>query len=247
MRDYIDTIPVDAAVRALPALFVEPDSKRTPASVLLFLHGKGEAGSRPSDLRKVCEHQTPPFQALLGRLPETVVVAPQAPPFPTELEWDWCEYMDGIAEFLAKRFAKRRLVATGFSRGGLGVLRLIAAHPKLLQAWALVDPQPPRDGNTKAILAMTPAVAERGWLRYGRYRKLDKWKAFSADLAAKLPAANRDTIDLEHVEMSLQAYNGAPLSAMARTQNLYDFLAVKFDVDASAKQRRRGAGRAPGR
>jgi hypothetical protein len=120
MRAFTITIPCSSkGVSQLPALVVEPDSGQAADSVLLFLHDKGEAGSSLSELPLVCVHQTPPFQALLGRLPETLVIAPQAPPIPTVDDWNWHEHVKALAEFLVDRYAERRAIATGFSRGGL--------------------------------------------------------------------------------------------------------------------------------
>src|ERR1700730_17646973 len=144
MRARIFAIPVDSAqISQLSALVVEADLDHDTAPVLLFLHGKGEAGSSLSALPLVCVHQTPPFQAILGRLPGTLVLAPQAPPIPNWDDWNWRDYTTGLARFLSDRYPKRRIVATGFSRGGLGVLQLISAYPDLVKAWGVVDPQPP--------------------------------------------------------------------------------------------------------
>ena len=104
MRASTITIPYrSGAAGQLHALVIEPDSAQATYSVLLFLHGKGEAGSSLGSLPTVCVHQTPPFQALLGHLPETLVVAPQAPPIPTIDDWNWREYLEALAEFLAGR------------------------------------------------------------------------------------------------------------------------------------------------
>ena len=148
-RAYTVIIPA-AGVGQLSALVVEPDlSQNSP--ILLFLHGGGEAGSSLGALPLVCVHQTPPFQAMLGHLPGTLVIAPQAPPIPNSDDWNWRDYARGLAEFLANRYTKRRIVATGFSRGGLGVLQLISTYPDLVQAWGVVDPQPPRDREEMAV------------------------------------------------------------------------------------------------
>ena len=88
MRADTVTIPVaSAGVSQLSALVVEPDLDQD-SPVLLFLHGKGEAGSSLGALPLVCFHQTPPFQAILGRLPGTLVIAPQAPPVPSSDDWN---------------------------------------------------------------------------------------------------------------------------------------------------------------
>jgi pimeloyl-ACP methyl ester carboxylesterase len=225
------TIPVALAeVSELHALEVGPDSD-PDVPVLLFLHGMGEAGSSINELPKVCIHQTPPFQAILGRLPGTVVIAPQAPPVPNIDHWNWREYVNDLANFLAKRYAKRRIVATGFSRGGLGVLQLVSAYPELVQAWAVVDPQPARDQAETSAIFRSPAVDANGWLRYGIYRnRNDAWKAFSSLLFDQLPEGNRDAVDLPHAEMAVQAYHGNPLSGDASKKSLYDHLGLKFEI-----------------
>jgi pimeloyl-ACP methyl ester carboxylesterase len=230
MRASTIAVPVDSdAVRELHALVIKPDSDRAISSILLFLHGKGEAGSSLGSLPLSCVHQTPPFQALLGHLPETLVFSPQAPPIPTIDDWNWREYVKALAEFLADRYAKHRIVATGFSRGGLGVLQLVSAYPDLVQAWAAVDPQPARDQKETNAVLPVPALSEQGWVRYGSFRdRNDAWKTFSALLLARLPDQNRDTAELPHAEMAVQAYSGASLSALPGKKNLYDFLGLKF-------------------
>jgi len=231
MRACTIAIPVaSAAVKELPALVVEPDSDQATAAVLLFLHGKGEAGSSLGALPLVCVHQVPPFQALLGYLPGTLGIAPQAPPVPNLDDWNWRDYVKALGEFLVDRYSGQPVVATGFSRGGLGVLQLVSVYPDLVRAWAVVDPQPARDqAETDAILPI-PAVAGRGWLRYGFFRdQTDSWKAFSSLLLQSLPEENRDTVELGHVEMAMESYRGSPLSADTRKKNIYDFLGLKFE------------------
>jgi pimeloyl-ACP methyl ester carboxylesterase len=232
MRARTVTIPHPAdAVRGLSALVVEPESEQAADPILLFLHGKGEAGSTLGALPLVCVHETPPFQGLLGRLPETVIVAPQAPPIPTVDDWNWREHIKTLAEFLAERYAKRRMVATGFSRGGLGVLQLVSAYPDLVQAWAAVDPAPARDqAETDAILP-SPALADRGWVRYGLFRDRNvAWRTFSSLLFDRLPNKNYDIAELPHSEMAVQAYRGFSLSADPGKKNLYEFLGLKLEA-----------------
>jgi pimeloyl-ACP methyl ester carboxylesterase len=230
MRASSLTIPVapDGA-SGLSALIVEPDLDEDAAPVLLFLHGRGEAGSSLGALPLVCVHQTPPFQAILGRLPGTLVIAPQAPPIPSWDDWNWRNYTMGLVEFLSERYAGRRIVASGFSRGGLGVLQLVSACPDLVQAWGVVDPQPPRDREEMDSILSSPALGTRGWLRYGEYRnRNDAWKRFSSLLCERLPEVNRDTAELPHDQMALQAYCGSRLAAGDSKKNLYDFLVLKF-------------------
>ena len=231
MRARTVTIPVASSeVSELHALEVGPDPD-PDVPVLLFLHGMGEAGSSIGELPKVCIHQTPPFQAILGRLPETVVIAPQAPAVPNIDHWNWREYVNDLANFLAQRYAKRRIVATGFSRGGLGVLQLVSAYPELVEAWAVVDPPPARDQAEISAIFRSPAVNANGWLRYGIYRnRNDAWKASSSLLFDQLPKESRDTVDLSHVEMAVQAYHGNPLSGDGRKKSLYDHLGLKFEI-----------------
>ena len=168
------TVPDSSdGVRGLPALVVEPESEQAVDSILLFLHGKGEAGSILGALPLVCIHETPPFQALLGRLPETVIIAPQAPPIPTIDDWNWREYVRTLGEFLTDRYVKRRVVATGFSRGGLGVLQLLSTYPNLVQAWAIVDPAPAGDQVETDTILPPPAVAEPDRIRI-RMRRFER-------------------------------------------------------------------------
>jgi len=231
MRASTVTIPVASTeVSELPALEVRPDSD-PDVPVLLFLHGMGEAGSSINELPKVCIHQTPPFQAILGRLPGTVVIAPQAPPVPNIEHWNWREYVNDLANFLAQRYSKRRIVATGFSRGGLGVLQLVSTYPELVQAWAIVDPPPARDQEETSAIFRSPAINANGWVRYGIFRNRDNaWKASSSLLFDRLPEGTCDAVDLPHAEMAVQAYHGNPLSGDGRKKNLYDHLGLKFEV-----------------
>jgi pimeloyl-ACP methyl ester carboxylesterase len=230
MRVSTITIPVKASrISQLVTLVVEPDLDSDTAPVLLFLHGKGEAGSSLGTLPLVCVYQTPPFQAILGRLPGTLVIAPQAPPVPSLDDWNWREYVAGLAEFLANRYAKRRVVATGFSRGGLGVLQLISAYPDLVQACGAVDPQPARDREEMDGILSSPALDARTWLRYGEFRHRDEaWKNFSSLLHDRLPEGNRDTADFSHVKLAVEAYSGSQLAAGGNKKNLYDFLRIEF-------------------
>jgi pimeloyl-ACP methyl ester carboxylesterase len=231
MRARISTIPVASAeIGQLSALVVGADLEDDTAPVLLFLHGKGEAGSSLSALPLVCFHQTPPFQAILGCLPGTLVLAPQAPPIPNWDDWNWRDYTTGLARFLSDRYPKRRIVATGFSRGGLGVLQLISSYPDLIQAWGVVDPQPPPDRAETEVILSGLARGGPGWLRYGEFRNRNEaWKTFSSMLSERLPEESRETAELAHGEMAVQAYCGSPLASGSGKKNLYDFLELNFD------------------
>jgi pimeloyl-ACP methyl ester carboxylesterase len=194
----------------LPTLTITPESNRGDAPVLLFLHGMREAGSSPSEVPKVCVHQSPPWRALMGRIPDALVIAPQAPSVPNEETWNWRDHATSIGGFLKETFEGRRLVATGFSRGGLGVLQVLAAYPDLFERWAIVDPQPPHEQEAAA------------------YRQRStQWTAFAQALEATVPEPNRDVTSLGHGEVALSAYAGDRLSR-APKQNLYEFLGLQF-------------------
>jgi pimeloyl-ACP methyl ester carboxylesterase len=188
----------------------------------------GEAGSSANEIPMVCIHQTPPFQAILGRLPGTMVIAPQAPPLPNRDDWNWAEHVMGLARFLGtERFAGSRFVATGFSRGGLGVLQLVSAFPSLVSAWAVVDPQPARNDEEASTILNSPAINDRGWVRYGVYRtQTEARRKFSSNLAARIPQQNYAVTELSHSELALAAYGGSALSD--GRSSLYEFLNLEF-------------------
>ena len=210
----------------LRSLIITPESSRSDAPVLLFLHGMREAGSSPSEVPKVCIHQSPPWRAMMGRIPDALVIAPQAPANPNEETWNWRDHATTVGHFLKETFNGRRLVATGFSRGGLGVLQVLAAYPDLFERWAIADPQPPHEREAAAIISA--AASRPGWLRYGTYRgRSPQWTAFAKALEATVSEPNRDVTSLGHGELALSAYAGDRLSA-APKQNLYEFLDIQF-------------------
>ena len=135
----------------LPTLTITPESNRGDAPVLLLLHGMREAGSSPSEVPKVCIHQSPPWRAMMGRIPDALVIAPQAPSVPNEETWNWGDHATSVGHFLKETFEGRRLVATGFTRGGLGVLQVLAAYPNLFERWAIADPQPPSSKRRRQL------------------------------------------------------------------------------------------------
>jgi hypothetical protein len=78
--------------------------------------------------------------------------------------------------------------------------------------------------------------SEQGWVRYGFFRdRNDAWKTFSSLLLSRLPGQNRDTAELSHAEMAVQAYNGSCLSTGNGKKNLYDFLGLKFEPSSIAQ------------
>jgi pimeloyl-ACP methyl ester carboxylesterase len=226
MAVRIETIPTGAA--DLPALIVDPGRDGPEVPVLLYLHGKGEAGATPNTLPIVCAHQSPPFQAILGRLADVLVVAPQAPPHPNVDKWNWRDHVGALVEFLSARFAGRSLLAAGFSRGGLGVLQLVAAAPDLFGRWATVDPQAGERAEIAAILA-SPSLAGRGWLRYGFYRERKRaTRKFAAAFASRFPPHLTADVPLGHPELALGAFSGEVLSSVPGASDLYTFLGLRY-------------------
>jgi hypothetical protein len=76
-RSFVDSIEPGASERGpITVLVVESGSGGDKRPVLLFLHGKGEASIWPNHLSRLCDHLSPPFQALLGCPREVTVVAP---------------------------------------------------------------------------------------------------------------------------------------------------------------------------
>jgi hypothetical protein len=85
------------------------------------------------------------------------------------------------------------------------VLQLVAARPDAFHAWAAIDPQPPTSAELDAILR-SPKIGD-GWLRYGKYRaRSPAWTSFAEALEKRIPSQNRDTTDLEHIEIALRAF-----------------------------------------
>ena len=146
MKGFIEQI-----VLPMRVLIIEPNDHATDTPILLYLHGRGEASRYENELPLVCNHLSPPFQAILGRLSDVVVVAPQAPHDPED-GWNWRTYVTDLGLFLQDRFRQRKILATGFSRGGLGVLQLRCEFPDLITKWAIVDPQRATDGAEETRL-----------------------------------------------------------------------------------------------
>lgn len=204
--DRLNCLVVDAAA-----------NEQSP--VLLFLHGRGEASPWLNELPLVCAHLTPPFQAILGRLQGVTVVAPQAPHKKDEKpEWDWSGHLPALHAFLADQFPGRKILASGFSRGGLGVLKLIQRHPGLVTHWAIVDPQPGEE--------VLPSQAPDGWLSYGRDPKYPQLREFSERLKQGMKPENVRATELGHGELALATYSGDGLGGQG---NIYTFLGLPFE------------------
>ena len=105
-------------------LVVEPQDDNKTGPILLYLHGRGAASVDLNKILRVLANDSPPFQAIMGRLADVTVVAPQAPydynPEKKQTAWDWNAYLNDIHAYLLERFPNRKILGTGFSRGGLG-------------------------------------------------------------------------------------------------------------------------------
>jgi pimeloyl-ACP methyl ester carboxylesterase len=207
--------------KQLNMLVVEPENKDKDTSVLLFLHGRGEASGSINGLPLVLMHHSPPFQAIMGRLRDVTVVAPQAP-HPPDSGWDWSAHLGDISDYLSANFSQRKILATGFSRGGLGVLQLLRASPQTVSKWAVVDPQP-GDG-----VLPTGSSAPNGWLAYGT--EYDSIQAFSQQLSKCLKGENSHFTNYNHPEVALKAYEGAKLGG---GKTIYEFLGLEYVADAA--------------
>ncbi|MBL7186546.1 MAG: alpha/beta hydrolase [Phycisphaerae bacterium] len=223
-------------------LIVEPEDIAGDAPVLLFLHGKGEAGVSENEVPKVLLHLSPPFQAIQGHLRNVTVVAPLAPHNPgpkgenPEPHWNWREHVDVLHEYMKRRFSQRMLLATGFSRGGLGILQLLEKDSGLFAKWALVDPQRASDADEeKRRLVDVLDVNAQGWLIYGENeddktgKPKDDWrhenKLFSDLLAARLGPEHTLYFGfrLSHPEMARRAHIGEEFNGL---ENMYEFLGL---------------------
>jgi pimeloyl-ACP methyl ester carboxylesterase len=183
-------------------------------------------------------HLSPPFRVFSGQLKGVTVVAPQAPynmkvdkvtkePIKEEVGWDWGNHVQALADYLRHRYQGRRVLATGFSRGGLGVLQLLRADSGLITKWAIIDPQPARNEEEESILPGKSEKETHGWLRYGP--QFPEIMDFGNRLAQRVVDAKY--IDLHHGELALHAYGGTLPSdrpSVHDTPSLYDFLELPF-------------------
>src|SRR6266571_3033296 len=223
MRTWVQQIPLEGkTVASIRALVVESEPPQDDTPVLLFLHGKSEASQYLNELPLVCNHLSPPFQVILGRLGNVVVVAPQAPHSPND-RWNWRSYTTDLGRFLTTRFGRRTLIATGFSRGGLGVLQLARDFPDLISKWAIIDPQRAADDTEEQALLPAPVPCNEGWLRYGR--GIPENEPFGYRLNNALNPRNSRFVAMGHGELALAAYCGERLEG---PENLYEFLHLDY-------------------
>lgn len=221
MKASVEQIAIPQIANPMRVLIIEPGENAAGAPVLIYLHGAREASLHENELPLVCNHLSPPFQAILGRLTEVSVVAPQAP-HDRKGGWDWQVHVRALGEYLAKRFPQRKILATGFSRGGLGVLQLLRECPDLISKWAIVDPE--RAGDAKAEGLLPPSSPDdRGWLRYGE--DYPDNTRFSVRLSSRLSDSNAKFVKLHHGELALAAYKGEQLGG---PESLYEFLGLNY-------------------
>jgi pimeloyl-ACP methyl ester carboxylesterase len=230
--------PAAAGERPINVLVVEAGTGDA-RPVLLFLHGKGEASPWLNQLAHVCDHQSPPFQAMLGRLQAVTVVAPQAPynmaprpGEPDETGWDWRPHLAALCRYLRAKYAGRRVVAAGFSRGGLGVLQLMSMSEcrGLVTKWAVVDPQRAEPGEEQKILPAGPDAS--GWLRYTDDLK-QRNVPFAKALAGRLPSGpDPFRPGLKHSGIAMKAFGGEPVGQPGGEKqeepSLYEHLGLDF-------------------
>ena len=177
--------------------------------VLLFLHGKGEFGPNPDALPIVLRNQSPPFQAIQERLRNVTIISPQFPN-PND-DWNWRTRVRDLTSLLG-RFGGRPIVATGFSRGGLGVLQLFSeVRLGMISKWAIVDPQRADPDEEDRILSRVANAP--GWLRFGN--GIDKNTAFATKLAERLDPRHTAFVNLGHGELAIAAYSGDKLHGFA--------------------------------
>lgn len=215
-------IRIDSS-KKLNWLLVEPHDDNKTGPVLLFLHGMKQASKYLDELPLVFVHHAPPFQAIMGRLKNVTVVAPQAPHDPEkESNWEWTAYLEEIHDYLLTHFPNRKILATGFSRGGWGILQLRRKFPQTFSKWAVVDPQQGSDDLFEGI------DVSGGWLAYGIGHK--SIEAFSEKLAKHLDDKNVRVTDYKHGELAMKAYGGDKLD---KTESIYDFLELEYTSDAA--------------
>lgn len=105
-------------------------TRRQKWPLLLFLHGRGEAGS---DLEKVKVHG-PPKLIAAGKSFPFIVASPQAP----EGEWWSTDMLHGLLDEIVGNYRvdQERIYVTGLSMGGFGTWALAQRYPRRFAAIA---------------------------------------------------------------------------------------------------------------
>jgi hypothetical protein len=205
----ISRLRVSAGKDEVHVLVTEALDTNQQSPVLLFLHGKGEFGSNPDALPLVLRNQSPAFQAIQERLRNVTVISPQF--LNPNDDWNWRTRLQEVISLLEK-FRGRRIVATGFSRGGLGVLQLFSSVPSdTISKWAIVDPQRADPDEEERVLPRGPNAA--GWLRFGN--GIDKNTTLATKLGERLEPRHSAFVNLGHGELAIAAYGGDKLHGLA--------------------------------
>jgi len=191
--------------QTMNVLVIEARGATKDSPVVLFLHGRGESCSSITGLPLVLRNMSPGFQAIQERLLNATIVSPQVPR--DDVVWNWSEYVDDLGNYVRDRFARRRVVGVGFSRGGLGILQLDRVHPDLIDRWGIVDPQR-AEPDEEALLLPTGPGAD-GWLRFGNH--LPQNTPFALRLAQKLRPENAAFVDMTHGNVASAAFSGEQL------------------------------------
>ncbi|KAK3237754.1 hypothetical protein CYMTET_52192 [Cymbomonas tetramitiformis] len=135
-------------------------STSTPIPLLVFLHGQGESGSDPSEVKL----QGPP--AVVENEPEGrvaqsfAVLSPQKTPY---TNWhDLSEEVHNLTKHVLQTYSldRQRVYLTGVSNGGFGAWALGAAHPETFAA--MVPICGGGDPDTAARLKDLPVWAFHG-------------------------------------------------------------------------------------
>lgn len=228
-----------AAQKAVNVLVVEGIHATPESPVLLFLHGRGEASEHATGLPLVLRNMAPGYQVIQERLKQATVVSPQVPT--GGFEWDWRDYVPELGAFLRQQFGGRTILASGFSRGGRGVLQLVARHDGLISRWAIVDPQRADSDEEARLLPAGPNAA--GWLRFGN--GLPQNTPFAVRLSQRLIRTNTAFVDLGHGALAVAAFSGEKLhgsielrETVSDNQHLATF-AIGADVTPAVKAEKR--------
>lgn len=223
-------LKIPAKPAPIHVLVTEALGATKASPVLLFLHGKDEFGPSADALPLVLRNMSPAFQAIQERLQDVTIVSPQFPS--ASDQWNWETHVKVLGKFLRAKFKGRRLVATGFSRGGLGVLQMVAANKDLIALWAIVDPQRAEPDKENGLLPKAPGAP--GWLRFGN--GIAKNTLFAARLGDRLDPKHAAFVNLAHGDLAIAAYSGDKLHGFAPLQELPGD-AVGFTPPATANSK----------
>lgn len=144
---------------ALPRAYTIDERKRFP--FILSLHGIGERGDHPDDLKR---HGLPQFLETQDDFP-FIVVAPQCP-----TNSDWSIEMDALIALLEEskrtyRVDESHVYLTGLSMGGRGALQLAVLQPHEFAALVPICPSHPEILKRPERLAQLKSIPM--WIFHG--------------------------------------------------------------------------------